>query len=522
MTTIALTDLVVTGGVDTHQDLHVAAALDQLGRVLGTQSFPTTPAGYRELHRWLRSFGQLDKVGVEGTGSYGSALARHLSSQCVAVIEVARPNRQVRRRYGKTDVIDAIAAARAVQSGESTGTPKSHDGPVEALRTLKAVQRSANKSRTQALNQIHNLLVTAPEDIRTRLTPLSRRELLATCAAFRIRADDDTVSAVLRLALRELAQRVLHLDQQLEDVTTRLRRITTAVAPDLVAIKAVGPEVASTLLMTAGDNPDRLGSESAFAALCGSNPSRPAAGRRTGTDSIEAATGKPTPPCGASCSSASVATNAPGTMSPNAPPKANPRPKSCAASNATSPARSTPRYPEKPSVDSRSISSPALAHLSNADATKSRTRATTRMNMRRRTPQPGVTPGGVAAVGPCVSCRRHYLPPCRKTRVSRSAGHLRKGDDPEHRLWTGSDIAWPSRVRRVRSRTWTRGLDVPAATNSRAQTIDPRRTQDHAQHTLPHRGSTQTCRTRVPSPPAMRRSGSSATQRRSPCPISAP
>ena len=272
MTTIALTDLVVTGGVDTHQDLHVAAALDQLGRVLGTQSFPTTPAGYRELHRWLSSFGQLDKVGVEGTGSYGSALARHLSSQCVAVIEVARPNRQVRRRYGKTDVIDAIAAARAVQSGESTGTPKSHDGPVEALRTLKTVQRSANKSRTQALNQIHNLLVTAPEDIRTRLTPLSRRELLATCAAFRIRADDDTVSAVLRLALRELAQRVLHLDQQLEDVTTRLRRITTAVAPDLVAIKAVGPEVASTLLMTAGDNPDRLGSESAFAALCGSNP----------------------------------------------------------------------------------------------------------------------------------------------------------------------------------------------------------------------------------------------------------
>jgi transposase len=272
MTTIALTDIVVTGGVDTHQDVHVAAALDQLGRVLGTQSFPTTATGYSDLHRWLRSFGQVERVGVEGTGSYGSALARHLSSQAVHVIEVARPNRQVRRRHGKTDVIDAIAAARAVQSGEATGRPKSHDGPVEALRALKAVQRSANKARTQALNQIHQLLVTAPEDLRARLTLLPRRELLATCAAFRIRADDDTLAAVTRLALRELAQRVLHLDEQLKDVTARLRRITKAIAPDLVAIKAVGPDVASTLLMTAGDNPDRLNSESAFAALCGSNP----------------------------------------------------------------------------------------------------------------------------------------------------------------------------------------------------------------------------------------------------------
>ena len=272
MTTLALHDVVVTGGVDTHKDLHVAAALDQLGRVLGTQAFRTTPAGYRQLHRWLHSFGDVDKVGVEGTGSYGSALARHLSNQGEAVIEVARPNRQLRRRHGKTDIIDAIAAARAVQAGEATGQPKSHDGPVEALRTLKAVQRSANKARTQALNQIHQLLVTAPEDLRTRLRPLSRRELLATCAAFRIRPDDDSLPAIAKLALRELAQRITHLDRQLEDTTARLRRITTALAPELVAIKGVGPDVASTLLMTAGDNPERLATESSFAALCGSNP----------------------------------------------------------------------------------------------------------------------------------------------------------------------------------------------------------------------------------------------------------
>ena len=272
MTTLTANDVVVTGGVDTHQDLHVAAALDQLGRVLGTESFPTTVAGYRRLLAWLRRHGQLDKVGVEGTGSYGAALARHLADASIEVIEVARPNRQVRRRYGKTDIVDAIAAARAVQSGEATGKPKSHDGPVEALRTLKAVQRSGNKARTQALNQIHQLLVTAPEDLRARLRPLPRPELLATCAAFRIKLDDDSLQAMTRLALRELAQRVLHLDEQLALVTKRLHRITTNVAPKLVAIKGVGPEVASKLLMTAGDNPHRMRSESAFAALCGSNP----------------------------------------------------------------------------------------------------------------------------------------------------------------------------------------------------------------------------------------------------------
>lgn len=272
MTTMTPPEVVVTGGVDTHQDQHVAAALDQLGRVLGTQSFPTTISGYRRLHRWLAAFGTVDKIGVEGTGSYGAALARLLSEQGAQVIEVARPNRQTRRRYGKTDVIDAIAAARVVQSGEATGRPKSHDGPVEALRVLKAVQRSANKARTQALNQIHQLLVTAPEALRAQLEGLKRPELLATCAAFRIRADDDSLAAMTRLALRELAQRIAQLDAQLTAVTARLARITTAVAPQLMAIKGVGPDVASTLLVTAGDNPERLSHEAAFAALCGSNP----------------------------------------------------------------------------------------------------------------------------------------------------------------------------------------------------------------------------------------------------------
>lgn len=262
----------VTGGVDTHLDMHVAAAVDHLGGVLGTETFPTTMAGYRRLLRWLRSHGPVHAVGVEGTGSYGSALARLLAENDVRVIEVARPNRQVRRRHGKTDVVDAIAAARAVLSGEATGSPKAHNGPVEALRLLKIVQRSGNKARTQAINQLRNIVATSPDELRSRLRGLKTPELVETCAAFRVRPDDDSVVAVTRLALRELAQRVQHLDDQLERTNVRLRRITTAVAPDLVAIQGIGPDVASTILVSAGDNPHRLRNERAFAALAGTNP----------------------------------------------------------------------------------------------------------------------------------------------------------------------------------------------------------------------------------------------------------
>lgn len=270
----------VTGGVDTHSDIHVAAAVDHLGGVLGTKEFRTTPAGYRKLLVWLRSFGPLHKVGVEGTGSYGAALARHLAENEVEVVEVSRPNRQVRRRHGKTDVIDAIAAARAVLSGEATATPKTHDGPVEGLRALKVVQRSANKARTQALNQLRALVATAPAETRERLRHLKATELVKVCASFRVRADDDSLGAVTRLSMRALAQRVLHFDAELDGLRVRLHRITKQVAPELVALPGVGPDVASTLLVTAGDNPHRLLAERSFAALCGTSPLPTSSGKK--------------------------------------------------------------------------------------------------------------------------------------------------------------------------------------------------------------------------------------------------
>jgi transposase len=278
VTTIASTTLTVIGGVDTHADVHVAAACDQLGSVLGTASFPTTAHGYQSLLSYLQGFGVVAKVGVEGTGSYGVGLARHLAAAAVEVIEVNRPNRQVRRRHGKTDVVDAIAAARAVINGDATGHPKSHDGGVESLRVLTMVHRSANKSRTQALNQIRDVITTAPEQLRTDLRDLKRPCLLAICAAFRPGARDDLVT-VTKLALRGLARRILDLDEELAILDARRRRITTTIAPELCAVFGVGPDTAAGLLMAAGDNPQRLRNEQSWAALLGSNPIEASSGK---------------------------------------------------------------------------------------------------------------------------------------------------------------------------------------------------------------------------------------------------
>lgn len=272
MTTLAPARPLVTGGVDTHRDLHVAAAVDPVGGVLGTASFPTTPAGHRALARWLASFGPVDRVGVEGTGSYGASLARHLAQAGHQVLEVSRPNRQVRRRHGKTDVVDAIAAARAVLSGEASAAPKTHDGPVEALRTLKLVQRSASKARTQDGNQLRALVLTAPDELRSRLRDLPPQKV-----------DRDLRRVPDRRRRRQpprdhpaRAARARPADPDPASPARprrhKLRRITTATAPDLLARPGNGPDTAATLLITAGDNPDRLHHERSFASLCGSSP----------------------------------------------------------------------------------------------------------------------------------------------------------------------------------------------------------------------------------------------------------
>jgi transposase len=271
-------DIVV--GVDTHRDQHVAVAIDRLGARLGELAVSADRMGYRRLERWASSLGAVRAFGVEGTGSYGAGLVRHLRAAGRVVIEVDRPDRRLRRRLGKSDPLDAEAAARAVSAGTATTVPKSADGEVEAIRLLLVTKRSADKARTAAWTQLRTVLVTAPAELRERLAPLPRAELLRRCAALRGGPAAGPASAT-RHALSTLARRVRALERELATTVAALDRLTAQRAPELRARYGVGPEVAATLLVTAGDNPDRLRSEAAFAALCGVSPIPASSGLRT-------------------------------------------------------------------------------------------------------------------------------------------------------------------------------------------------------------------------------------------------
>lgn len=270
--TIVETTRPVTGGVDTHADVHVAAAVDASGGVLGVASFPTTAAGFGQLHDWLAGFGALDRVGVEGTGAYGAGLARYLRGQGVAVIEVDRPNRQARRRNGKSDELDAIEAARAAVSGRASGIAKSADGDVEAIRALLVARRSGRNVRIKYLNQIRHLGFTAPDELRERLRDVPRDRLARAAAALRPTAGTDTVQYATKLAIATLGRRVLALEADGERLDDELETLVRRTAPSLLQVYGVGVTTAAILLVAAGDNPHRLKSEAAFAHLCGVAP----------------------------------------------------------------------------------------------------------------------------------------------------------------------------------------------------------------------------------------------------------
>jgi transposase len=273
----------VIGGVDTHGATHHAAALNAAtGKLLGDREFPAAPAGYRQLLHWLQSFGQVIQVGMEGTGSYGAGLLRHLDTNGVTVIEVDRPNRRDRRRAGKSDPIDAIAAARAVLAGVATATPKPRTGPVEAIRILRATRASAVKARTAAINQISGLIYCAPDELRATLTGLTRSTQIARCARLRIDSDalaDPVVAA--KSSLRTLSKRVQAFDTEIKAANTQLATLVRATAPATSAIFGAGSDVAAQLLATAGDNPHRITSEAALARLCGVAPIPASSGNTT-------------------------------------------------------------------------------------------------------------------------------------------------------------------------------------------------------------------------------------------------
>jgi transposase len=272
----------VVGGVDTHQDTHTAAVIDPVGRVLATEQFPATAAGYAALLAWLRGHGRLGLVGVEGTGAYGAGLARLLREEDINVVEVDRPDRKTRRFQGKSDPIDAIAAAKAALAGERTGIPKQRDGRVEALRNLRVARRSAVEQRADTQRQIKTLIVTAPDELRARLRSLAVTQLIATCANLRPdRADAAAPATAVKLALRSLARRHQQLSTEITDLDELLEPLVAAINPGLVAVNGVGTDVAGQLLVTVGENHDRLTSEAAFAMLCGVAPIPASSGKTT-------------------------------------------------------------------------------------------------------------------------------------------------------------------------------------------------------------------------------------------------
>jgi transposase len=270
----------VTGGVDTHADTHVAAALDPVGGLLGVQEFPVTPAGYARLLGWLGGFGTVALVGIEGTGSYGAGLARHVTAAGIRVVEVDRSDRQDRRRQGKSDPLDAVSAARAAQSGRARGAPKGRDGAVEAVRVLMVAKRSARAERTQTINQARALVLTGPDDLRTRFTGHTPAALVSGMASLRPRPGS-TVGYATRIALRELGRRAEFLDSQIGRLDELIVPLVTARAPGLLSVYGVGPDTAALLLIAAGDHPERLRSEAAWAHLCGVAPIPASSGKVT-------------------------------------------------------------------------------------------------------------------------------------------------------------------------------------------------------------------------------------------------
>ena len=270
----------VTGGVDTHADVHVAAALDPIGGLLGVAQFPVSAAGYSELLDWLGGFGPVGLVGIEGTGSYGAGLARHISAAGVRVVEVDRADRQARRRQGKSDPLDAVSAARAAQSGRARGAPRGRDGSVEAIRALMVAKRSATGERTRTINQARALILTGPDELRIRWARHSAAALIAEIAVLRPRPNE-VVDYATRIALRELGRRAQFLDAQLERLDELIVPLVTARAPGLLALHGIGPYAAALLLIAAGDHPERLRSEPAWAHLCASAPIPASSGKVT-------------------------------------------------------------------------------------------------------------------------------------------------------------------------------------------------------------------------------------------------
>ncbi len=263
----------VVAGADTHSLTHHVAVLDAAtGAVLADRQFPATQRGYRLTLDFVAGFGQIERFGIEGTNSYGAGLARYLSHQGVEVREVVRPNRAHRRLRGKSDPLDAIQAAKVTLSCDDLPTPKSGDGPIESIRVLFRTRDSAVRARAVVLRQITMILVSAPICLRERFATVQGPRLLEALRRTRPADVMTGPEAATLHGLRSLARRHRDLSTEIDELTDHLRLLIEHTAPALLAAHGVGVVTAAQLLITAGDNPQRISSEAAFAAMCGVSP----------------------------------------------------------------------------------------------------------------------------------------------------------------------------------------------------------------------------------------------------------
>jgi transposase len=267
-------------GVDTHKHLHVAVALDELGARLGELTASADSAGYAVLAGWAERLGRPRIFGIEGTGSYGVGLTSFLRRRGHAIVEVNRGDRRGRRSNGKSDTLDAEAAARTVLAGEARAIPKSADGTCEMIRQVKIARDTAVKARTQALITLKCIVVNTPADLREQLEPLSDKKLIDRCASLRPGQIDSTTASA-KHTLRTLARRWLSLADEIKSHDGILGQLTTSIAPTLCDGFGIGADTAAEMLIIFGDNPERIRSEAAFAKLCGVAPIPASSGNTT-------------------------------------------------------------------------------------------------------------------------------------------------------------------------------------------------------------------------------------------------
>ncbi len=258
-------------GVDTHKDVHVAVAVDRDGRVVDHREVSTTQAGCVALREWATQLAPVVQFAVEGTGSYGAGLSRYLAARGHQVTEVRGPSRKTRHDHGKSDRVDAEAAARAVLAGTATSVPKSGDAWVEMVRVLRIARTSAMHHRGQVSNQLQAVVVSAPPALRDELQTARKPDLVVRAVKFRVHELGNPRDAT-RWTLKLLAQRYQSLTAEIDALDHELRRLIEENAPHMLAIRGAQTEVAGALLVVAGDNPERLRSEASFAALCGVSP----------------------------------------------------------------------------------------------------------------------------------------------------------------------------------------------------------------------------------------------------------